>query len=629
VFNTRIPRRVVICTGIYPPDIGGPATHARDLACELRGRGHDVTVITLRDARAPADDHGIVAFARSAPWFVRMGQVVRWLVAHRTSYDIVYATGMQLPAVLAARIARRPVVVKVVGDPAWERGSRLGLTAAGFDEFQRRPPGPWSLRLRLMVAVRNWWSRRADAVVTPSRYLQRVVQGWRGHGRGVIVVPNGVRRRTSARDPAPAGGRALRCIFVGRLIAPKRVDVLVDAVARVPGATLTVVGDGPARRDLEAHAEAIGAPTTFLGALPHDATLDALARSDVFVSATEYEGLPHTMIEALVTGVPVVSSPAGGNQEVVVDGHNGIVVAPPTVGEYARVLAQLRDDRDRLAKLRHGARASAPQWEFTHCADRLEALFGTLGRRPRAVFFGAGAQRHPAGGRKAQVLERYLDPVYVARASGSATLLQRARFYGFGPVAGWRARRVAGLVWWCARAPTKPQRWRAWLPRCRGVCGRASWWKCTATGARPPGSTAGRRARGSRRSPTASPRGHCGAPIGCGSSARSRAGSWSAAGTRARSTSTPRSPTTARSCATRRAHCQPTPWRSSSGRSRPSKASTCCSTRGPTSCGASRTRACGWSATGRCARRSSAVARRATWRRSSSPAASRPSGSRH
>jgi glycosyltransferase involved in cell wall biosynthesis len=434
VFNTRIPLRAVIVTGIYPPDIGGPATHAHDLARAMRDRGHDVTVLTVGDGRAATRDDGVVAFARSAPWFVRMVRVARWLVRHRASFDVVYATGMQLPAVIGARLARRPVVVKVVGDPAWERGYRLGLTTFAFDEFQSRTPD--SPRLRLMVGARNWWTRRANAVVTPSAYLQRVVRGWVDDERPVVVVPNGVRRAAvDAHGSTTAPGGTLRCTFVGRLIAAKRVDVLIDAVARVPGATLTVVGDGPALPELEAHAAATGAPVAFLGALAHDAALDTIASSDVFVSATEYEGLPHTMIEALVSGVPVVTSPVGGNEEVVVDGHNGRVVDPPTAERFATVLAQLRDDRDALTKLQHGARESAPQWEFSRCADRLVALFDRVARRPRAVFFGAGAQRHPSGGRKEQVLERYLDPVYVARGAGSATRLQRLRFYAFGSVA--------------------------------------------------------------------------------------------------------------------------------------------------------------------------------------------------
>ncbi len=62
-----------------------------------------------------------------------------WLVAHGRKSDVVYATGLAALAVTAGRLIGRPVIVKVVGDPAWERGSRRGLTSLTFDEFQEQP----------------------------------------------------------------------------------------------------------------------------------------------------------------------------------------------------------------------------------------------------------------------------------------------------------------------------------------------------------------------------------------------------------------------------------------------------------------------------------------------------------
>src|SRR5262245_47875459 len=127
--------RIVIVTGLYPPEVGGPATHAADLAAELSGRSHEVTVLTLGRDEPVARDQTVVWFSRDRPWPVRTAQAVAWLVRNRHRYDVVYATGLPHVAVPGARLARRPVVVKVVGDLAWERGRLLRLTSLTFEEF--------------------------------------------------------------------------------------------------------------------------------------------------------------------------------------------------------------------------------------------------------------------------------------------------------------------------------------------------------------------------------------------------------------------------------------------------------------------------------------------------------------
>ena len=369
--------RIVIATGIFPPDVGGPATHTSQLAEELRDRGHDVTVLTLTDDPRAVGGPGLVRYPRRWPWPVRTAAVAAWLLRHRRRYDVVYTNGLDLPAVACGLLGRRPVVLKVVGDHAWERGRRLGLTTAGFDQFQIEPPR--SLRLRAMRAVRTWTARHATTVVTPSDHLRLWVEDWTGGGHNVHLVPNGARRAATA-GPAPAGG-GLRLVYLGRLVENKRIDVLIDAVATTQGVSLTIVGDGPERDRLAARA---GERVQFAGPLPHDAAMRELAASHALVNASPHEGLPHVVIEALVHGVPVLCSPGGGTAEVVEDGRNGLLV-----DDFAAALARVRDDRALLAQLAAGATETGQRWSFTYCADRIEGLLEDAVRgRPRAVYVG-------------------------------------------------------------------------------------------------------------------------------------------------------------------------------------------------------------------------------------------------
>ena len=75
--------RVLIVSGIFPPDIGGPATHSSDLAAELRKRGHEARVLTLTDEPEWSSTPSVVRFPRRWPWPVRSARLFAWLVAAR------------------------------------------------------------------------------------------------------------------------------------------------------------------------------------------------------------------------------------------------------------------------------------------------------------------------------------------------------------------------------------------------------------------------------------------------------------------------------------------------------------------------------------------------------------------
>ncbi len=472
---------MVIVSGIYPPDIGGPATHAADLARALRGRGHHVVVLSLTDGAGTSRGSDVVLLPRRWPWPVRIVAATWWLARHGPAFDVVYATGLELPAVAGSHLARRPVVLKVPGDSAWERGRRHGLTTLDFDEFQEASGGP--LRLRAMRQVRNWAARNASALVVPSHYLGAVAGRWAGGRTPVTVVLNGVAApepaaadAAGAAGPTPVPDRAdgLGLVFVGRLVAHKRVEILLDAVAAShPSVTLDIVGTGPEEAALGARAETLGVAdrVRFVGSLAHDEVMRRLAAADALVSATSYEGLPHVVIEALVCGTPVVTTPAGGVVEVIADGDNGRLVEPADAGAFAAVFEELRTDADLRTRMSAAAARAGQEWGFDRCADEIEGLLAALVAgdrpqplpdetaaaaakgRPRAVYFGRATVTWPPGddqrrklaihARQFRQLSITTGPVGRRDVAGvKVILLPRLRprvlgaalFYGVGPV---------------------------------------------------------------------------------------------------------------------------------------------------------------------------------------------------
>ncbi|HVU79690.1 MAG TPA: glycosyltransferase [Gaiellaceae bacterium] len=361
--------RVVLLTGIWPPDVGGPATHGPDFARFLAERGHAVEAVTMTDSEPSERPVPVHAVARGRPFVVRYPQVALEGARLARRADVVYATATYAAAAAAVTAARRPLVAKLVSDPAYERARRYGLFSGTLEEFQRAGGAGVAALKRL----RTHSLRRARRIVVPSAYLAGIAGGW-GLDRDRLEVL--VNPAPPPVDVAPAKLGPGTFVFVGRLTEQKDLPTLLDALAQVDGAELELVGDGPERAGLEEQARRLNLDgrVRFVGALPRDGVLRHLAGARAAVLSSAWENLPHAAVEALAVGTPVVSTAVGGVPEVVRDGENGLLVPPRDPAALAGALRRvLADDalRDRLAG---GARPSVAAIGRDTIYGRLEEI---------------------------------------------------------------------------------------------------------------------------------------------------------------------------------------------------------------------------------------------------------------
>ena len=344
--------RIVLLTGIWPPDVGGPATHGPDFARFLRDRGHDVQVVTMGDAapsELPVPVHWV---RRSLPFVARYpllaAQGARWA----RSADVLYATATYAAAAAAATAARRPLVAKLVSDPAYERAWRYRLFRGTLEEFQAAR----GARLLALKRLRVTSLRRARRIVVPSRYLAQIAAGW-GLGRPVEVLVNPA---PAPQDVVPEQLAPGTFVYVGRLASQKGLPVALAALAQVPDARLLVVGDGPERGALEERVSelALGGRVAFAGSRSRDDVLRALAGARAAVLPSLWENLPHVAVEALSVGTPVVATAVGGVPEVVHDDENGLLVPAGDVDALADALRRMLADDELRDRLAAGARPS-------------------------------------------------------------------------------------------------------------------------------------------------------------------------------------------------------------------------------------------------------------------------------
>ena len=338
---------ILIATPLFPPDSGGPATYSKILVDELPKRGIDVGVLSFGSVRSlPKVIRHLVYFFKVF-WQGRKASVI-------FAQDPV---SVGFPSALASLILRKPLVLKVVGDYAWEQGvNRFGVKEL-LDEFLNKKYGFWVEFLR---RIEKFVANRSRAIIVPSRYLKSVLEKWRVKPEKIKVIYNSVNLpKDSTRT---VFGERTVLVSIGRLVPWKGFEMLIEIMPEIlkkyPDAKLFIIGSGPESEALKLQATSykLQANVKLLGSLPHEQVLKYLQAADVFLLNTGYEGFSHQILEAMAVGAPVVSTPAGGNKEILKDRENSLVVEYNNKNQWLSAISELLDNPDFARKLAENAK---------------------------------------------------------------------------------------------------------------------------------------------------------------------------------------------------------------------------------------------------------------------------------
>ena len=324
-----------------------------------------------------------------------MALFAREVWRHGREADLLFVNDYGLPATVANLALRKPTVLKIVGDFAWEYAIRHGLIAADepFEQFQRSRYGPRVEALRLMQTT---YVRAATRVIVPSSFVRWYVEGWGADPKRVSVVHNAVDDPTAGLGDDRGfirAGFGLRpeervVLVVARLAAWKGVDTVISALGRLVGADrpdrrVVVVGDGPDRARLEGMAASLPPGTVrFTGEVLRAEVGRWMAAADALALCSGYEGLSHVLLEAMAAGLPVVVSDVGGNRALVQNGYDGLLVPYGDVEGTARALAEVLADGERARMIRQNARREAAERTVGRMVDEtLGVFYQALGTR--------------------------------------------------------------------------------------------------------------------------------------------------------------------------------------------------------------------------------------------------------
>jgi glycosyltransferase involved in cell wall biosynthesis len=368
-------------------NIGGPATHVVLLNAGLDRRGYDCLLVTgseganegsLRDLALSSDLRlaMIPELGREiAPWsdFVTVVKLYRLMRRERPHVVHTHTAKAGFVGRIAARLAGVPVVLHTFH----------GHVFHGYFS---------PAKTRLFLLIERLGARLSTRIITISpRLREEIAQfGVTGSER-IEVIPLGFELEMFASQPRGAGdfrrslglpAAATLVGAVGRLVPIKNIPLLLEAVALArqedPAIRVVLVGDGALREELEVEAEALGlGQAVIFTGWRHDLA-SVYADLDAVVISSHNEGTPASLIEAMATGCPVVSTRVGGVPDLIADGETGRLVPPGEREALAAALLELFREQERTARM---AELAQRQVLERHQARRLVADVDRLYRQ--------------------------------------------------------------------------------------------------------------------------------------------------------------------------------------------------------------------------------------------------------
>ncbi len=344
--------KVLLVTGIYPPDIGGPATFIPGFEKFLREKQMRVKVVTLsNDPKSSRQLYTQVSFTgRKSRFGIRQLLTIIKLFKHAINSDAIFANGLIEESALISFILRKKIFFKIVGDPIWERFRNEIGSDKSIEEFN---DSEISFRFKIQRLILRCSLNQATAICTPSEQLRNFMKEWKV-SKPIKVIPNGV---PVVRIPESTESK-YDVVTVSRLVKWKNIDKIIDA-CKSQNLKLAIIGDGPEITALKAHSFGSEDRINFLGELHGEELNSAIASARVFTLFSEYEGLSFALISAMMLGRYIVASDIPGNRNAIINGSDGILVPLDNFTKYCESLRLGTEENPSVTSVKMNARKNA------------------------------------------------------------------------------------------------------------------------------------------------------------------------------------------------------------------------------------------------------------------------------
>ena len=320
---------ILITVGIFPPDIGGPASFVPKIAKHLINMDNKVKIICLADEEnlLLEDELDVLRIRRSTYLPIRWFKTISLIIKHGRESDILFVNGLGVEAAIANLYLRKKIVRKIVGDPVWEMFYNKKRTSETFDDFQNLKH---NLNVRIQKLIRNWSISSSEVVITPSDHLKEFINRTNPKTE-VLKINNGIEITEFKRSKMPL--HEFNILINSRLVVQKNIHLVIEAMGSIKNLdiNLKIIGEGGefARlEDLITNLK-IQNRVKMIGKVENNLISEYLKISNLFIQASDYEGLPHSILEAINYEVPILSTEVGGCKDLLDNGDRGFIISSP------------------------------------------------------------------------------------------------------------------------------------------------------------------------------------------------------------------------------------------------------------------------------------------------------------
>ena len=316
--------------GIFPPDIGGPATFVPKIAKYFQDElNYEIEILTLSDNKNSNinDDFSVKRIDRNLPIIYRWLKTIFTIYKLGKNKDLIFVNGLGTEATIANIFLKKKIIRKIVGDPVWERAYSKAKISESFDEFQVKNYG---FSISLQKKVRSFSIKKSDIVVTPSQHLKNFILNL-GFKNKIEIINNGV--FIPEENTNIFTNDQINITIVSRLVSHKNIEKIIRAISDLnnPLIYLNIIGDGPELNQLQKISLESNNKDNiiFHGKLNRDDINHIFLKSDIYIQASNYEGLPHSLLEAMSYGIPVLCTPVGECKEILGNEDRGYILDLP------------------------------------------------------------------------------------------------------------------------------------------------------------------------------------------------------------------------------------------------------------------------------------------------------------
>lgn len=342
---------ILITVGIFPPDIGGPASFVPKISNFLVENGHNVKIICLSEVgnNHIEDNLDVIRIRRSNSLPIRWLKTIYQIVKNGRNSDLIFVNGLGVESAIAALMLKKKLIRKIVGDPVWERAYNQKKTIESFDEFQNNKH---SFLIEVQKLLRNWSVNSAEVVITPSDHLKNFVSEL-GFNNEILKINNGVDITDIKRTNVHKAD--INLLIISRLVIQKNINIVIEAMELLDNKNvkLSIIGEGGEFNKLEGviHELNLQNRVQLLGKIDNNKISQFLLTADIFIQASDYEGLPHSVLEAINYEIPILSTEVGGCKDLLNDGERGFIIPiPPDKKIIAENIIYIINNQDEATK---------------------------------------------------------------------------------------------------------------------------------------------------------------------------------------------------------------------------------------------------------------------------------------